>query len=285
MKKFRSYLIGILALVALMFTISSCHSVTPGAGYESVLVMKPWFFGHGGVDPVPVSTGLTYTALSTESIDFKITPVTFTEDFPNLIPADNTPLNISVYVKLQVISGQTPGLLQKFDTSWYKNNIEAPFRTSVRDMAGLYKMFDLANKREISSALEQGLFKRAQKIIDSVGLTTYVRVLTVSIGAITPPAEVLNETRLTAAQTQSQLTQDARAKSELNRKQAEVNKAYADRAYMESMHMSVAEYLHLRQLEIEKEKVELIKDNKDANVTFIFGALPMTYPVGGTEKK
>ena len=37
------------------------------------------------------------------------------------------------------------------------------------------------------------------------------------------------------------------------------------------------EYLHLRQLEIEKEKVELIKDNK--NVSIIFGTMPISYPV------
>ena len=50
-------------------------------------------------------------------------------------------------------------------------------------------------------------------------------------------------------------------------------------AYQNQMKMTIAEYLHLRQLEIEKEKVELIKDHK--NVSIIFGAnnLPITYPV------
>ena len=44
------------------------------------------------------------------------------------------------------------------------------------------------------------------------------------------------------------------------------------------MNMTVDQYLHLRQLEIEKEKVELIKDNK--NATVIFGqSIPLTYPV------
>jgi hypothetical protein len=73
------------------------------------------------------------------------------------------------------------------------------------------------------------------------------------------------------------LTQKARADAELSRKQAEVNKAIADMAYQNQMKMTIAEYLHLRQLEIEKEKVELIKDNK--NVSIIFGGLQPTYPV------
>lgn len=277
MKKFATFMIfGLLALMTAM-SFTSCHSVTPDAGTEAVLVMKPWFWGHGGVDPDPVSTGLTYTALSTDHVVFNVQPVTYTEEFTNLIPSDNTPLTFSVYPKLQVKSGKTPGLLKEFGVEWYKNNFEAPFRTAVRDLSGMYKMFDLANKREISSLLEKSLYNKAVRIIDSVGLTPYIIVHPVSIGAITPPDEVLSETRLTAAQTQSQLTQDARAKSELNRKQAEVNKALADRAYMLSMNMTTAEYLHLRQLEIEKEKVELLKDNK--NATIIFGGLPATYPV------
>lgn len=61
------------------------------------------------------------------------------------------------------------------------------------------------------------------------------------------------------------------------RKQAEINKADADKAYKERMGMSIAEYLSLRHLEIEKEKVELIKDNK--NISIIFGNANPVYPI------
>jgi len=43
------------------------------------------------------------------------------------------------------------------------------------------------------------------------------------------------------------------------------------------MSMTVEEYLKLRQLEIEKEKVELIKDNK--NISIIFGNAYPTFPI------
>ena len=59
--------------------------------------------------------------------------------------------------------------------------------------------------------------------------------------------------------------------------QAEINKAVADMAYQNQMKMNISEYLHLRQLEIEKEKVELLKDNR--NATIIFGNVPPTYPI------
>jgi regulator of protease activity HflC (stomatin/prohibitin superfamily) len=106
-----------------------------------------------------------------------------------------------------------------------------------------------------------------------------IEVMQVSIGAITPPEQVLTETKLTAAQNQSVLTQNARAIAELSRKQAEINKAIADMAYQDQMKMSIDQYLHLRQLEIEKEKVELIKDNKNVSIIFGGNSLPVTYPV------
>jgi regulator of protease activity HflC (stomatin/prohibitin superfamily) len=106
-----------------------------------------------------------------------------------------------------------------------------------------------------------------------------IRVIQVSIGSITPPKAVLDETKSTSAQNQSILTQKARAKAETARMDAEVQKAIADKAYQNQMNMTIDEYLRLRQLEIEKEKVELIKDNK--NTTIIFGGAnnPVALPI------
>ena len=43
----------------LMLCLTSCHSVSPDADEEAVLIYKPWFFGHGGVDNNAVESGLT----------------------------------------------------------------------------------------------------------------------------------------------------------------------------------------------------------------------------------
>lgn len=75
MKKIGLVFAALLTCVAL----SSCHGVRPGAGEESVLVHKPWFFGHGGVDKEPVTTGLAWCWFSTSSETFKITPVKYEE--------------------------------------------------------------------------------------------------------------------------------------------------------------------------------------------------------------
>lgn len=262
-------------IILLAFSLSSCYRVKPDAGVESVLVYKPFFFGHGGVDHDAVSTGATWCVFTTDHVEFPIVPLTVTEDFSNMIPADNTPVSFSAYLKCQMIQGRTPELYEKFGSDWYSHSLQATFRTMVRDKASAFKMFDLASKREISAQLEKDIFKDLSAYAQKLNLP--VNILQVSIGAITPPEQVLTETKNTAAQNQSILTQSARANAELARKQAEINKAIADQAYKNQMGMSVAEYLHLRQLEIEKEKVELIKENK--NISIIFGNANPVFPV------
>jgi len=266
-----------LLMLLLAGLTTSCYRVQPDPGVESVLVYKPYIFGHGGVDDTPVSTGSTWCVITTEHKEFPITPITITEDFANMIPSDNTPVSFSVYLKCQIRKGETPILYKNFGADWYQNNLQASFRTMVRDKASAFKMFELASKREISSQLEKDIFNDIAEYTKKINLP--VNIMQVSIGAVTPPEQVLTETKNTAAQNQSILTQKARADAELSRKQAEINKAIADMAYQKEMKMTIAEYLQLRQLEIEKEKVELIKDNKDVTIIFGGNSLPVTYPV------
>lgn len=268
-------IIKLCSMLFVMLSFTSCYRVQPDAGQESVLVYKPLIFGHGGVEETPISTGAEWCVWTTEHKEFQITPLTITEDFTNMIPSDNTPVSFSAYLKIQIRKGSTPFLYKNFSAEWYANSLQASFRTMVRDKASAFKMFDLASKREISSKLESDIFKDISEYASKLNLP--VDILQVSIGAITPPEQVLTETKLTAAQNQSILTQGARKMAEDARKDAEQAKASADRAYQDKFGMTVEQYLHLRQLEIEKEKVELIKDNK--NVSIIFGNANPVYSV------
>jgi len=265
-----------IVLILVMTLFQSCTSVSVNGDEEAVLVMKPWFFGHGGVSESPVSSGREWVAITTDDVKFKIVPVTHTEDFDDMMTDDNTPVDFSAYLKLSVMKGKTPILYKQFGEAWYENSIAPTFRAMVRDKASGYKMFDLTSNREILAEVESDIFNKITAYCQKMNIP--VSILQVTIGAVTPPNEVLEETRRTAAQNQSKLTQDARAHAELARKQAEVNKAIADKAYQREMGMSTMEYLQLRNLEIEKEKVELVRDKQ--NVTIVMGqGLTPTIPI------
>ena len=71
-----------------------------GAGEEVVLVKKPWFFGHGGVEAEPVKTGLVWTAFSTEVVRVNVKPFNKTEPFDDLITKDNNPVDFDIHLTL-----------------------------------------------------------------------------------------------------------------------------------------------------------------------------------------
>ena len=58
---------AILLLAGLSLMNTACISPSGvNAGEEGVITYKPWIFGHGGVDPEPIATGLVWTVWSTD---------------------------------------------------------------------------------------------------------------------------------------------------------------------------------------------------------------------------
>lgn len=260
-----------IILTAFIF-LTGC-SVSPDGDEEAVLLKQPWVFGHGGVSEDAVTPGLVWVAPTTSAIFFKITPLTITEPFDDMISDDNIPVDFNAYLKLQIVKGKTPKLYERFGINWYDMSIKETFRTMIRDKTSSYKMFDLAGNRQVLSEIQTEVYIQISKYCKELDLP--VTVLQVVVGAVTPPQEVLEETKRTAAQNQSILTQEARSKAEVSRKEAEVNKAIADKAYQNQMAMSIQEYLQLRALEIEKEKIELVREKQNVSIILGQGITPM----------
>src|SRR5689334_25116740 len=63
-----------IGLGAMLCMLTACIMPAIDAGHEGVLVKKPVFFGHGGVDPVPATTGRVAVAPTTEVIDVDVRP-------------------------------------------------------------------------------------------------------------------------------------------------------------------------------------------------------------------
>ncbi|MDZ4734394.1 MAG: hypothetical protein SGJ16_12525, partial [Nitrospirota bacterium] len=102
------------------------------AGHEGVLVEQPFFFGHGGVDPVPARTGRVIVALTTKVVEVDIRPIQFSEHF-DIISAENAPVSFDAFLIANVIEGRSPELISKYGPNWYANNAKEAFRTFVRE--------------------------------------------------------------------------------------------------------------------------------------------------------
>ena len=160
--------IGVLGVVTLFLLSSGCALVAVDAGHEGVLVEKPFFFGHGGVDPVPVKTGRVSVAPTTQVIDVDIRPVQYSEHF-DIISAENAPVSFDAFLIANVIEGRSPELISKYGPNWYANNAKEAFRTFVREEVQRYPLFQLTTDPTTRQKLQDAIAKEVQnKLIDDL---------------------------------------------------------------------------------------------------------------------
>ena len=255
----------LFALVSVL-GLTSCTSAAPDADEEGVLVMKPWIWGHGGVDPKPVNSGQTWCALSTDVVYIKTTPVAYDEHIEDAYSNDNTALDWSIQIIMQVQKGKSPVLLQNYGVDWYKNNIHKPFTSHFYNLVGNYSPFDLMSNREVTDSIEVLMKKYMENYIADLSKKKGempVTVNSVIIGKGTPNEETKKEMDHTAAMIQERKSQEQRKATQQARESAERQRAIADKAYMREMGLTAEQYIQLRAWDI-------IEKKNGANIDVMF---------------
>jgi regulator of protease activity HflC (stomatin/prohibitin superfamily) len=233
---------------------SGCALVAIDAGHEGVLVEKPFFFGHGGVDPVPATTGRVMVALTTQVIDVDVRPIQYAEHF-DIISAENAPVSFDAFLIANVIEGRSPELISRFGPNWYQNNVKEAFRTFVREEVQKYPLFQLTTDPTTRTKLQDAIAREVQtKLIDKQNLP--IRLNRIVVGSILPPKGVLEQTAQTIIQEQRRITMVEFQKAEEAREKAERQRGIADRAYRESLGLTAPEFVDLRRIEVQKEIVQ-----------------------------
>ncbi len=253
-------------LFASMMAVS-CHGVRPDADEESVLIHKPWFFGHGGVDEKPVTTGLRWCWWSTHSETFKIVPIKYEEKLDDIVTNENTPLDFNMTITLQIERGRTPELLKNYGVHWYENNIQEIYINTSRDYVSRYSPFDLTSNREVIAQIDSSVRVDMINYINKLSLDKPfpVKVVNVITGKAIPNKEQMAEMNNTAAQIQAKVTQERRVEMEEAREKAERQRAIADKAYQREMGLSTDQFIALRAWEI-------IAEKEGANIDVLFNA-------------
>jgi regulator of protease activity HflC (stomatin/prohibitin superfamily) len=270
-------------LGALWFVLMTSGCVLPAidAGHEGVLVQKPIFLGHGGVDPVPISTGRALVAFTTEVVDVDIRPIQYSEHF-DIISSENAPVSFDAFLIANVIEGRSPELVTRYGPNWYVNNVKEAFRTMVREEVQKYELFRLTTDPTTRAKLQEAVGQEVRtKIFEKQNIP--VRLNRVVIGSILPPKGVLDQTAQTIIQEQRRITMVQFQKAEEAREKAEKQRGIADRAYRESLGLTAPEFVDLRRIEVQKEIVQ----HAPSALTIIMGMekvginLP---PVAGTSQ-
>jgi regulator of protease activity HflC (stomatin/prohibitin superfamily) len=262
----KAMLLAVLIAAALTVGCSTYH---PDAGHEVVLIEKPLIFGHGGVDPEPVKTGLTITAFTTDGVDVSMQPQKFETELPDTLTSDGVPITFHAIMVLQVTDSVS--LIKNFGPSWYQNNLEEPFKTMVRQAVRRRGMNETAISTTALDAIDNEIRDSLVAFIKDKGLP--VKLITMTVGRANPPDAIKHQRIDTAAQEQRIQTEKQTKLAEDQRKMAEQSRADADNAYRESMHLSPEQFIQLEAIKVQARAVDMQREvcGKDgkANCTFV----------------
>src|SRR5690348_6720110 len=198
------------AVVTLVLAMAGCKSIAPDAGHEVVLVEKPIFFGHGGIDPQPVLAGRTFVAATTDGIDVNMQPVVYQQDLPDTMTADGVPVSFHAIMNIRVTDSVK--LISQFGPNWYANNLDGPFMSLVRQQVRQHGMNEVAISASAIDTIDAEITKGLNNFISAKKLP--VQLITLTIGRAIPPDAVKNQRIETA-------TQEQRIQTEQQKKLAE----------------------------------------------------------------
>ena len=206
-----------MILVALLLAaLVACNMYTPNAGHQVVLVEKPLIFGHGGVDPEPVTTGREITAPTTDGIDVNMQPQKFETELPDTMTSDGVPITFHAIMVLQVTDSVM--LIKNFGPTWYTNNLEEPFKTMVRQSVRKRGMNETAISTTALDLIDAEIRDQLIAFIRDKSLP--IRLVTMTVGRANPPDSIKNQRIETA-------TQEQRIQTEKQKKLAEDQRQYA----------------------------------------------------------
>ena len=205
------------ALAASLLACGGCTVVSPDAGQQAVLIDKPVLFGHGGVRPEAVPTGLSYTWFSTDKIYVNMFPQQYDGNFTDLMSSDGVPLDFHAIIRLQVVDPVT--LVKNFGQDWYKNNVEQEFFNRVRSAVKKHGMNETAIQTTAIDEIDSEVSREMTEYLNQNKLP--IRLLKITVGKANPPDAVRNQRVETAQQEQRVLTEQKRDLAEQSRKAAE----------------------------------------------------------------
>lgn len=259
-----------IAILAAFAALTGCSVQSPDPGHEIVLVEKPYFFGHGGVDPEPVTTGRTFTAVSTSGVDVYMQPQKYEVDLPDIMTSDGVPLSFHSVITLRVLDSVS--MIKTFGPDWYSNNVENPFKMIVRQAVRKHGMNETAISTTAVDAIDNEVHDNIIKLLTERKIPA--EIIQISIGKANPPDAVKTQRIETASQQQRIQTEMQVKLAEDQRKAAETARAEADNAYRIALGLTSEQFIELQRINMLKS----VCSTKDT-CTFITGSVTPVLPV------
>lgn len=258
-------------LAITIFGITGCSVASPDAGHQVVWVEKPVLFGHGGIDPQPVTTGRSYGAITSQAIDVNMLPQRIDMEFDDMMTKSGVPVNFHVVIayritdSVKLVSQFGADIDDKGAGGFWTRNLDQPIRTAVRDAVKQRDMNEIAISQTAADAVGQEVTASALRIVQQSGVPIVITEL--NVGRVNPPDAVRDQRIATAQQEQRAITEQQTKLAEDQRKAAETSRAQADNAYREAMDLSPQQFIELQRINMQRD----VCAHQGANCTFFIG--------------
>ena len=262
MKK-RVIILTIIIALGYFFLI---QRVTVNAGEEAVIIKKPWFWGNKGVNKKVIKEGTIWSVASTEIKLISLKAFNIEESFTELFTSDNIPMELKLTLTFQNQKESGVILVKKFGDSeeWYKNLLLNPLQNSLETEIQKQTFKEMTQNSDTLKEIKSNILFGINDFLQKQSIP--VELLDITFGKIVPPKEIVQMA------IDGEVQKEKLKVQKLRKKVQEAN-ALADRAYMLKMNMSPREYLKIKQIELERQKLSLqrfaIENAKESNGSII----------------
>ena len=262
----------LLAMIATV-SLTSCDICTVDGGEEGVFIKQPWFWGQGGVETTPLTQGSEWKVWSTDYVKYSIVNTKYSVSFDDIATDEATPLDIDAHIFLKIVATKSPILHMNYGSNWYENNIKDIFSKHVRNFVSMYNMRTLISERACYDEIESIIKNDMTAYIAELSKTKEfpVEVVNVVIDKAKPNDNVREELNNTAIYMQQKQSEIMKQDMQKERRQTEHLRALADKEYQLTMGFTPTQFIALRGLELENQKIEMIKNKQNVNVDVMLG--------------
>ena len=254
--------IGVLVTpAALLVMVTSCSNSVE-QGQSGLAIKNPLIFGSPGLEVLP--PGRHYLAPTSSFKVYDMRPFKVSESFDDMITKDNVPVDFSIHLTLKLNPAGVATLFKEFGDEWYNANIKESFRTDVRNACKEFSMQDLTTDAKVSEYMTSLLQASLSKMLITKKIPIFLEGI--EIGKVNPPNQVIEEIANTAVAQQARATEIQKLEREKAREQTEKQRATSDKAYMQSLAITPEQYIQLREIEIRKEMIEVIKSKPNVSI-------------------
>lgn len=259
-------------LFVVLFT-TSCSLCAVDGGEEGVFIKQPLFFGEGGVQEKALTQGSEWKVFSTSFVKYSTVNTRYSVSFDDISSDETTLLDITAHIFLKIKDGKSPILHKNYGPNWYENNIKEKFSEHVRNFVSQHSMKTLISERECYDKINDELKNDMTTHIAELSKTKElpIEVVMVVIDKAKPNEEVREELNNTAIYMQQKQTELLKQAMQVERKKTEHLRALADKEYQKTMGFTPQQFIALRGLELENQKIEMIKNKQNVNVDVMLG--------------